>query len=111
MKKTKKHTKARTNQKKIGDKHRMNPNSLKNLKPPYPPGKSGNPAGRPIKNKKMIEKLKEIGNEKYTISFEIVGLSDTNPIKKKDLVLQKIWDRACDGDIACIKFLEERECI
>lgn len=110
MKETKKHINTQANQKKIGDKQQINPNSLKNLKPRWKSGESGNPQGRPIKNKGMIERLKEIGNEEW---FDAIKefTSTPEPMSKREKVYQKVWERANDGEIPHIKLLAEYDCL
>lgn len=110
MKKTKKHTNTHTNQKKIGDKQQIHPNSLKNLKPRYKPGETGNPNGRPIKNKKMIERLREIGNEEWLDAIKVFT-STPESMSKREMALQKIWERANNGEIPYIHLLKDLECL
>ncbi len=110
MKGTKKHINTHTDKRKIGDKQQTNPNSLKNLKPRWKAGESGNPEGRPIKNKFMIEKLKGILNEEYD-SEEILGWNTKNKMTKSEMILRRIADGACKGDRYFINLLVVNDCL
>jgi hypothetical protein len=81
------------------------PNSLKNLKP-FPKGVSGNPLGKPYKYQKLAERLNEIGNEQV-LDF----CDEPKGYTFREGVLQKVWDRANQGDMKFIQLLAYLGCL
>ena len=95
--------KSFTGNNEIDYKRGQHPNSKSNLKP-FEKGVSGNPKGRPTKYSKLKEKLKEIGDMEH---FEFLGESLG---KKRNVVLNRIWDEAIRGDLKFIQFLASLSC-
>lgn len=65
---------------------------------PFEPGKSGNPNGRPKKDKSIADILIKIGDQKY---------KNTNLTKQQKL-LQIVYDEALKGSIPHLHFIADR---
>lgn len=70
---------------------------------PFKKGQSGNPKGRPPRAKLIPDMLRAIGEEE-------VEASDGSGEKKTKLqiVLDKIYQKASKGDLACAQFIADR---
>lgn len=81
------------------------PNSLKNLTP-FQKGVSGNLGGRPYKYKELAESLSKIGDE-----IELDWRGESKGYTKREGVLNKIWEKANQGDIKFIQLLAYLGCL
>ena len=73
----------------------QNPESQANLKP-FPKGVSGNPSGKPVKNAKFIEALRQHGEKKPVDMWgeDVLGVrSETN----HGAVAERVWKDAVAG--------------
>lgn len=74
----------------------MNENSLKNLRPPWRSGESGNPKGSPK------------GERPSTILKRYLAIKNRNEITKCEQIVLKLIDKAEDGDLSAIKEVFDR---
>jgi hypothetical protein len=81
-----------------------NPKSLANLKP-FVPGVSGNPTGRPVKYEALKKQLNKLGDKEVT---DFIGKSLG---KRRDLVINRIWKEAMNGNMKFIQLLAELGCL
>ena len=84
-----------TKTKKTGVKHKP---STEHLKPPWKPGQSGNPKGRPKQGFAIADLLNEIGNEK------VPG----KKITKRRKMLEVAYEQAMKGNKEARAFIADR---
>ena len=76
-------------------------NKTKGLKPPWKPGQSGNPKGRPKKEICIPDILNRIGDEEVTDK-------KGNTICKREAVLRSVYSRAVKGENWAVQFIADR---
>ncbi|MBN2531886.1 MAG: hypothetical protein JXB88_03285 [Spirochaetales bacterium] len=67
----------------------------------WKPGQSGNPKGRPRKNKTLTEILAKHGKKRDVKDGE-------KNISRKEALAKKLWALALSGDIAAIRYIYDR---
>lgn len=77
-----------------------NQNSLSNLQPPWQPGKSANPKGRPKGAFSFTTLLKKLLKEKVTLTDDQGNVIAT--VTKKRAILLKWLEKAMNGDTKAI---------
>jgi len=81
------------------------------MKEKYPnrwkPGQSGNPAGRPKKEKALTELLRKEGSKRDQTYID-PKTGEEKVISRKRKLAQKIWELALSGDLAAIKYIFDR---
>lgn len=80
-----------------GDKHRRN---TANLRPPWKPGQSGNPAGRP--------KRKTFTELAHAYLSARVNPKDRSSPTRLELLCETVYDLAIQGDACAIKLIFDR---
>ena len=95
-------TKSLTQQSKIKNKRVMNPNSLKNLRPNFHKGTSGNPNGSPKKEVCVTSWLKEYADQK------IAQAVDVKELTYAQAAALKAWQQAAKGDLSQYNFIIDR---
>ena len=94
----------------------IHPNSLKAIEPhQYQKGESGNTNGRPKKYLKFSKSLSKVRNQVIKEMQEVdiledISMTDYKEVElgsNKDLVINKIWELAREGDKQMILLLAE----
>ena len=82
------------------DKQKKEHRGAKNLIP-FKPGRSGNPKGRPKKEKCIPDILNKLGDI-------IVKTEEGNKITQRELILLQVYGKALGGDQWSIQFIADR---
>lgn len=83
----------------------MNPQNIEPYK--FPPGQSGNPAGRPVGSKNLSTILRDMLEEEIEVSVDqATGRKERR--KFSELIIRKLIKRASDGDPRAIKEIFDR---
>lgn len=73
-----------------------------NLKPPFKPGESGNPNGRPVGSKSITTMVREALDE-------VIKMKDGSEVDMKGLLIKRILDKAIQkGDDRMIQMIWEQ---
>lgn len=67
-----------------------------NLSPPWQPGQSGNPSGKPVGIK-----------NRATIIKELLALANKEGVNNEYAMNQAMLDKACSGDMVAIKEIQD----
>ena len=85
------------------------PNSIKALEQnQFKKGISGNQLGRPFKYQGLQKALDKIGDEVVADTNYFCGKEN---ISKREIVLNRIWDKAMKGDLSFVKLLGSLGCL
>lgn len=71
----------------------------------FKPGHSGNPSGRPKKQKGCIELI----NELLCQEVSVIDNGKKRKMTKRELIYRKIIHQAIDGDLKSVRFLHEND--